>query len=133
MDKMTTTVMTPRIGGGGCGNVVPVWDNAGAEALTPRMTPRTPVVNQQLCQPVSMTPRVPLGSVNMSNSQSIQPATAAPAQASITPAQMCEFSQKGGAAGAASVAYLTKKLVNLTRLLEQDTRGSDHIYPRFSC
>jgi len=128
MDKMTTAVMTPRIAGGPATSVAPTWSDASAGDVTPRMTPRVPVAVQQLGQPVSMTPRVPLGGVDAPNGP--RSGLAVSATRPITAATMCEFA-KGG--DAASIKYLTQKLCNLVTLLEQDTSFADHVYPKFSC
>jgi len=128
MEKMTTSVMTPRIAGNDRsstnGDITQRLDGG----MTQRMTPRTPVIAQPEAT-VTMTPREPLSGMsrNLGNPIAERIATTKPVH--ITVAQMTKFAQ-GQDAG--SLKYLTKKLFNLSLLLDQETRSSDHIYPKFA-
>jgi len=97
---------------------------------TARLTPRMPPPQQ------SARPRVPLGGVgNVANALGTprgfrgMKASAANSDAGattrITPSDMCKVD-------AGSMAYLAKKLFNLSVLLDQDTVSDDCAYPTFA-
>ena len=136
MEKMTTQVMTPRIAGNATsrsGNVTQRLDGG----LTQRMTPRTPVIAQPEAKlstgltPRGMPPpRAPLSRMNKNmGTEEVAARIANSKPVAITVAKMADFAKKGE--DLASLKYLTKKLFNLSLLLDQETRSSDHIYPKF--
>ena len=132
MEKMTTSVMTPRIAAAtqrnsSHGDVTQRLDGGA----TQRMTPRVPVLSQPDAN-LSMTPRAPLGGVSRNCGARLAAEAASRVSAtkpvSITVEQMKQFAQ---GSDHASLKFLTKKLFNLSLLLDQETRAADHIYPKF--
>tara|TARA_B110001452_G_scaffold67890_1_gene54659 strand:- start:4789 stop:6057 length:1269 start_codon:yes stop_codon:yes gene_type:complete len=91
----------------------------GAGGMTPRMTPRVP--NSGDVAP-KMTPRMPLGS-NQSGRNGSSTARGGE-NIVIRPEQVATLSRD-------TLRFLTKKLVHLTVLLEQDTVADDAKYPSF--
>ena len=92
----------------------------GAGGMTPRMTPRVP--NSGDVAP-KMTPRMPLGS-NQSGRNGSSTARGSE-NIVIRPEQVATLSRD-------TLRFLTKKLVHLTVLLEQDTVSEDVSYPKFA-
>jgi len=106
-------------------SVAPISQRGGHTA---RLTPRMPPPQQ------SSRPRVPLGGVGDAANALGTPRGFRGMKANgvekptgkVTPADMLKVD-------AGSMAYLTKKLFNLSILLEQDTVSEDIQYPTFAC
>lgn len=101
--------------------------SADGSPTTPRMTPRVPHSND--VRNVVMTPRVPSGGGGDMTARRLAAADSQfggqPPSPSITTQQLSPLSTK-------TLSYLSKKLVHLSVMLEQDTVLGDTSYPTFA-
>ena len=86
-----------------------------------RLTPRVPVVTK------TEAPMTPRGGQR----QLLHPIAEIPAEELPRVAMRAEDMIAAVASDPAALAYLTKKLCNLTVLLQRDTMNTDSAYPRF--
>ena len=93
--------------------------SADGSPMTPRMTPRVP----NSAEVAKMTPRVP-SSGDMTARRLAAADSPTVASPSITETQLSPLSTQ-------TLSYLSKKLVHLSVMLEQDTVLSDTSYPTF--
>jgi len=92
----------------------------GDSPATPRLTPRVPGANDV----AKLTPRVPSGG-DMTARRLAGDSNGAPKSPQITPQQLSPLSTR-------TLSSLSKKLVHLSVMLEQDTVLSDTAYPTFA-
>ena len=98
----------------------------GEVPVTPRLTPRVPGAGDIASG--RMTPRVPSGgdmTARRLAGLDLGSNGATPKSPQITPQQLSPLSTK-------NLSYLSKKLVHLSVMLEQDTVLSDTAYPTFA-
>jgi len=96
----------------------------GDAPMTPRLTPRMP----GKADVAKMTPRVPSGGGGDMTARRLMadsPHGATPKSPQITTQQLSPLPTK-------TLSYLSKKLVHLSVMLEQDTVLSDTAYPTFA-
>ena len=89
--------------------------------MTPRLTPRVPGGADL----VKLTPRVPSGGDMTPRRRAADGNGATPKSPQITTQQLSPLSTQ-------TLSYLSKKLVHLSVMLEQDTVLSDTAYPTFA-
>ena len=95
----------------------------GEAPITPRLTPRVPGAGDM----AKMTPRVPTSGGGDMTARRLMAESmgSTPKSPQITTQQLSPLSTK-------TLSYLSKKLVHLSVMLEQDTLVSDTAYPTFA-
>ena len=94
-------------------------------SLSHRMTPRTPRAGA-VSEP-KLTPRRPLEIIGEANRSKFPQPSRPPSLQPVASVSIAQLQR----VDAQSIAYLSRKLVNLSTLLNQDTISDDRHYPSF--